>query len=55
VLATNHSFYDGLVATDIASLLAEPRVAVDCWGVLDRDAFARAGVRVSTFGVGEGP
>jgi len=55
VLATNHSFYDGLVAADIASLLAEPRVAVDCWGVLDRDAFARAGVRVSTFGVGDGP
>jgi hypothetical protein len=27
-------------------------VAMDCWGVLDRRAFADAGVSVSAFGVG---
>ena len=52
VLATNHSFYDSLDAGEVAGLLAEPRVAVDCWGVLDRRAFADAGVSVSAFGVG---
>jgi UDP-N-acetyl-D-mannosaminuronic acid dehydrogenase len=55
VLATNHSFYDGLQPTEMAALMSEPRVAVDCWGVLDRRAFADAGISVSTFGVGEGP
>ncbi|MGH2674322.1 MAG: nucleotide sugar dehydrogenase [Actinomycetota bacterium] len=55
VLATNHSFYDDLDPADVASLMAEPRVGVDCWGVLDREAFASSGISVSTFGVGEGP
>jgi UDP-N-acetyl-D-mannosaminuronic acid dehydrogenase len=53
VLATNHSYYDALDPPQIASLMAEPRVGIDCWGVLDRPAFASAGVGVSAFGVGE--
>ena len=53
VLATNHSYYDDLDPSQIASLMAEPRVGIDCWGVLDRPAFASAGVGVSAFGVGE--
>lgn len=52
VLATNHSYYDSLDAREVAALLAEPRLAVDCWGVLDRSAFAEAGVSVTAFGVG---
>lgn len=55
VLATNHSFYDGLDAAEVGRLMADPRVVVDCWGVLDRDVFGAAGIRVSTFGVGEAP
>lgn len=55
VLATNHSAYDRLDPGDIASLMSEPRVAVDCWGVLDRAAFERAGMTVATFGVGDEP
>jgi UDP-glucose/GDP-mannose dehydrogenase family, UDP binding domain len=53
VLATNHSFYDSLDPSDMARLMDEPRVGLDCWGVLDRDKFARAGIKVVTFGVGE--
>jgi UDP-N-acetyl-D-mannosaminuronic acid dehydrogenase len=53
VLATNHSYYDDLDPSQIASLMAEPRVGIDCWGVLDRPAFASAGIGVSAFGVGE--
>jgi UDP-N-acetyl-D-mannosaminuronic acid dehydrogenase len=53
VLATNHSLYDDLDPAEVASFLAEPRIGVDCWGVLDREAFAAVGVPVSTFGVGE--
>lgn len=53
VLATNHSYYDDLDPSNLASLMAEPKVGIDCWGVLDRSAFAAAGIRVSTFGVGE--
>jgi UDP-N-acetyl-D-mannosaminuronic acid dehydrogenase len=52
VLATNHSAYDGLQPREVAELMDAPRVGVDCWGVLDRPAFAKAGVRVTTFGVG---
>jgi UDP-N-acetyl-D-mannosaminuronic acid dehydrogenase len=55
VLATNHSFYDSLDPSEVASMLVEPRVGVDCWGVLDRRRFSEAGISVSTFGVGEGP
>jgi UDP-N-acetyl-D-mannosaminuronic acid dehydrogenase len=53
VLATNHSYYDDLDPFYLASLMAEPKVGIDCWGVLDRSAFAAAGIGVSTFGVGE--
>jgi UDP-N-acetyl-D-mannosaminuronic acid dehydrogenase len=55
VLATNHSAYDELDPRDIADLMSEPRVAVDCWGVLDRAAFERVGMTVATFGVGDEP
>lgn len=55
ILATNHSFYDSLGAHDVAELLEPPRVALDCWGVLDRAAFAKAGITVRTFGSGEQP
>lgn len=55
VLATNHSFYDELDPREIAALMSEPRVAVDCWGVLDRRAFEEVGVTVATFGVGDEP
>ena len=53
VLATNHSFYDELDPKEVAGLMTDPRVGVDCWGVLDRRAFAEAGVSVATFGVGD--
>lgn len=52
VLATNHSFYDSLEPAEVAGLMAQPRVGMDCWGVLDRRAFADAGVSVAAFGVG---
>ena len=55
VLATNHSAYDRLDPDEIVALMAEPRVAVDCWGTLDRARFARAGITVTTFGVGDEP
>src|SRR5919106_1373846 len=41
----------GVAGTPVAVL--GRRVGIDCWGVLDRPAFAAAGVVVSTFGVGE--
>jgi UDP-N-acetyl-D-mannosaminuronic acid dehydrogenase len=53
VLATNHSFYDTLEADQVAGLMDEPRLAVDCWGALDRKAYAAAGIGVRTFGVGD--
>ncbi len=52
VLATNHSAYDHLRAGDVAALMAPPRLGFDCWGSLDREAYARAGVRVRALGVG---
>lgn len=55
VLATNHSFYDDLDPMEAGRLMADPRVAIDCWGVLDREEFRSAGIRVMTFGVGEAP
>ncbi len=53
VLATNHSAYDSIDPQDLAVLLEEPRVGVDCWGQLDRPAFARSGIDLATLGVGE--
>jgi UDP-N-acetyl-D-mannosaminuronate dehydrogenase len=53
VLATNHTFYETIDPVEVASLLREPRVGLDCWAMLDRSAFARAGIRIITFGVGE--
>ncbi|HEX2025081.1 MAG TPA: nucleotide sugar dehydrogenase [Actinomycetota bacterium] len=52
VLATNHSFYDTVAPDQVADLMEEPRLVVDCWGTLDRRAYADAGIRVRTFGVG---
>lgn len=54
VLATNHSYYDTLKPQEVAELMEDPRVGVDAWGVLDRGAFADAGVVVAAFGVGDG-
>jgi UDP-N-acetyl-D-mannosaminuronic acid dehydrogenase len=53
ILATNHSAYDSLSPGDLAASLEEPRVGLDCWGVLDREAFAGAGIDLATLGVGE--
>jgi UDP-N-acetyl-D-mannosaminuronic acid dehydrogenase len=53
VLATNHTAYDSLSPGDVAASLSAPKVGVDCWGTLPRDAFARAGIDLATFGVGE--
>jgi len=53
VLATNHSAYDSLDPGAVAERLDPPRVAMDCWGVLDRGAFEAAGIELLTFGVGE--
>jgi UDP-N-acetyl-D-mannosaminuronic acid dehydrogenase len=53
VLATNHSAYDRLEPSDVASWMDPPRIGMDCWGVLDRAAFEEAGVKIITFGVGE--
>jgi UDP-N-acetyl-D-mannosaminuronic acid dehydrogenase len=53
VLATNHSAYDALSPADLAGTMEEPRVGVDCWGVLDRRAFVAAGIDLATLGVGE--
>lgn len=55
VLATNHEFYDSLEPEDLAKLMVEPRVGLDCWGVLDRAQFDQAGIDLVTFGVGERP
>jgi UDP-N-acetyl-D-mannosaminuronic acid dehydrogenase len=53
ILATNHSAYDSLAPEDLASSMEAPRVGLDCWGVLDREAFARSGIDLATLGVGE--
>jgi UDP-N-acetyl-D-mannosaminuronic acid dehydrogenase len=53
ILATNHSAYDSLSPGDLAASLEEPRVGVDCWGVLNRQAFAGSGIDLATLGVGE--
>jgi UDP-N-acetyl-D-mannosaminuronic acid dehydrogenase len=53
VLATNHSAYDSIDPQELAVLLEEPRVGVDCWGQLDRPAFASSGIDLATLGVGE--
>jgi UDP-N-acetyl-D-mannosaminuronic acid dehydrogenase len=53
VLATNHTAYQSLSPEEMAGLMAEPRVGIDCWGLLDRDRFAAAGIELATFGVGE--
>jgi UDP-N-acetyl-D-mannosaminuronic acid dehydrogenase len=53
VLATNHSAYDSLSPEDLAESMEKPRVGVDCWGVLDREAFIGAGIDLATLGVGE--
>lgn len=53
VLATNHSAYDSLVPQELAMAMDAPRVGVDCWGVLDRRAYAGSGIDLATLGVGE--
>jgi UDP-N-acetyl-D-mannosaminuronic acid dehydrogenase len=53
VLATDHTAYRSLRPKDVADLMAEPRVGIDCWGLLERDRFAEAGIHLATFGVGE--
>jgi UDP-N-acetyl-D-mannosaminuronic acid dehydrogenase len=53
VLATNHSFYDSLDPTEMSTLMDPPRIGLDCWGTLDRDRFAAAGIKVVAFGVGD--
>jgi UDP-N-acetyl-D-mannosaminuronic acid dehydrogenase len=52
ILATNHSEYDRLEPKRVAALMEPPRVAVDCWGVLDVDAFDRAGIEMVRLGSG---
>jgi UDP-N-acetyl-D-mannosaminuronic acid dehydrogenase len=53
ILATNHSAYDALTPDEFLSSMESPRVGVDCWGALDRDAFTVAGIDLATLGVGE--
>jgi UDP-N-acetyl-D-mannosaminuronic acid dehydrogenase len=53
ILATNHSFYETLKPEHVSALMAPPRIALDCWGMLARDQFGRAGVEVHVFGYGE--
>jgi UDP-N-acetyl-D-mannosaminuronic acid dehydrogenase len=53
VLATNHSAFESLDPQQVTRLMEAPRVGIDCWGQLDRNAFAVDGVRLVTFGVGE--
>jgi UDP-N-acetyl-D-mannosaminuronic acid dehydrogenase len=53
VLATNHSRYEALDPKEVAELMDEPRVGLDCWGMLDRDRFQACGIDLATFGVGE--
>jgi UDP-N-acetyl-D-mannosaminuronic acid dehydrogenase len=52
ILATNHSAYDALDPDQVNRLMTEPRIGLDCWGVLDRDRFGAAGIDLATFGVG---
>jgi UDP-N-acetyl-D-mannosaminuronic acid dehydrogenase len=52
VLATNHSAYDALDPVEVSRVMDPPKVAMDCWGVLDRGGCAAAGITVVTFGVG---
>ncbi|HEX9313402.1 MAG TPA: UDP binding domain-containing protein, partial [Actinomycetota bacterium] len=53
VLATNHTAYGSLDPNEMSRLMDPPRMAMDCWGMLDRAAFAAAGIKVLAFGVGE--
>jgi UDP-N-acetyl-D-mannosaminuronic acid dehydrogenase len=53
VLATNHSFYESLDPREVAGAMADPRVAIDAWGMLDRERFRAGGVELVTFGAGE--
>jgi UDP-N-acetyl-D-mannosaminuronate dehydrogenase len=53
VLATNHSAFERLEPSDLAAWMEPPRIGVDCWGILDRDRFRDAGIKLVTFGVGE--
>jgi UDP-N-acetyl-D-mannosaminuronic acid dehydrogenase len=53
VLATNHSHYEGVSPAQVSELMSPPKVAMDCWGMLDRTAYRQAGIEVVTFGVGE--
>jgi UDP-N-acetyl-D-mannosaminuronic acid dehydrogenase len=53
ILATNHSAYDSLSPEDLATSMEAPRVGLDCWGVLDREAFVGSGIDLATLGVGE--
>ncbi|HEV8421345.1 MAG TPA: UDP binding domain-containing protein, partial [Actinomycetota bacterium] len=53
ILATNHSAYDSLSPDDLAACLEDPRVGLDCWGMLDRKSFAGSGIDLATLGVGE--
>jgi hypothetical protein len=53
ILVTNHSAYDSLSPEDLAASMEEPRVGVDCWGMLDRTLFADSGIDLATLGVGE--
>ena len=55
ILATNHSAYESLDPKDIHQLMDPPRIAMDSWGMLDREAFAAAGIKLLTLGVGEEP
>ena len=54
VLATNHSAYESLQPDEVFQLMDPPRVGLDCWGMLDRQAFNAAGVSLASFGVGDG-
>jgi UDP-N-acetyl-D-mannosaminuronic acid dehydrogenase len=53
VLATDHTAYRSLRPEEMADVMASPRVGIDCWGLLERDRFAGAGLDLATFGVGE--
>jgi nucleotide sugar dehydrogenase len=54
VLAMNHGAYEGMEAGGVAGLMVEPRVGIDCWGMLDGGKYQAAGVDLMTFGVGDG-
>jgi UDP-N-acetyl-D-mannosaminuronic acid dehydrogenase len=53
VLATNHSAYETLDPVEMSQLMDPPKIGMDAWGMLDREAFGSAGIKVLTFGVGE--